>query len=314
LKSERIPSGRGTPAVSVVLPTYNRARLLERAVRSVLAQSYEDLELIVVDDASTDDTAAVLAAITDSRLRLLNHRENRGGSAARNTGIEAARGEFVAFQDSDDVWLPDKIQKQMAAFRGSDADVGVVYHGLFRLIGTRSRYVPPADIVQREGDLSRQILRKSFISMQTLLVRRRLLAEVGLLDENLPRFQDWELAMRLARVCRFRFLDEPLTIAFATEESISHDLAAALEAKRIILEKHREHMAFSRTVLAGHLYDVGHMACLYDSPAEGRRYLREAIGVRPVHLKAWIALVLSLFGSEAYHFADKLRKRVGRRA
>ena len=310
--SEESPSGRGVPAVSVILPTYNRSRLLERAVRSVLAQSYGGLELIVVDDASTDDTAAVLATITDSRLRLLSHRENQGASAARNAGIKAARGEFVAFQDSDDVWMPDKLQKQMAVFRDSDIGMGVVYHGLFRLDGTEARYSPPAGIARKEGDLALQILPKSFVTTTTLLVRRRLLVEVGLFDENLPRFQDWELVMRLARACRFRFLDEPLTIAFVTEESITHDQAAALEARRAILEKHEEHLAASPAAMAEHLYVVGHMTCLYNSPAEGRRYLRRAIGAHPGHPKAWIALVLTLFGGAVYGFADNLRKWVGR--
>ncbi|MGB3624622.1 MAG: glycosyltransferase family 2 protein, partial [Henriciella sp.] len=101
--------------VSVVIPTYNRARTLRRAVESVLRQSYTNLELIVVDDASTDDTKAVLSSINDPRMRVITYEFNRGCAAARNIGARDARGEYLAFQDSDDEWLADKLSKQVAA-------------------------------------------------------------------------------------------------------------------------------------------------------------------------------------------------------
>jgi glycosyltransferase involved in cell wall biosynthesis len=99
--------------VSVVLPTFNRGYCLERAIRSVLGQTYPDWELIVVDDGSTDDTQAVLESFKDPRIRVFRHSVNRGVAAARNTGLAAARGEFIAFLDSDDEWRPDKLTKQL---------------------------------------------------------------------------------------------------------------------------------------------------------------------------------------------------------
>lgn len=104
----------GTPFVSIVIPTYNRARFLGRLVRSVLNQTYKNFEVIVADDASTDDTAEIIKTFKDDRIRYIRHESNAGAAAARNTGIKASRGEYVAFQDSDDEWLPEKLEKQMA--------------------------------------------------------------------------------------------------------------------------------------------------------------------------------------------------------
>ena len=103
----------GSPVVSVIIPTYNRAHLIGRAIRSVLDQTYQDWELIVVDDASTDDIPGIVKGFTDGRVKYIRHDENKGAAAARNTGIQAARGAYIAFLDSDDEWLPEKLERQV---------------------------------------------------------------------------------------------------------------------------------------------------------------------------------------------------------
>src|SRR4030043_1337098 len=107
---------KAAPTVSVIIPTYNRAHLVGRSIRSVLNQTYQDLEVIVVDDGSKDNTAEIVRGITDPRIVFLKHEKNRGVSAARNTGLKAARGKYIAFQDSDDEWLPQKLEKQLELF------------------------------------------------------------------------------------------------------------------------------------------------------------------------------------------------------
>ena len=99
------------PLISVIIPTYNRGALLGRAIRSVLAQSYRNIEIIVVDDASDDYSGAVVKEFSDNRLSYIRHDSNMGGAKARNTGIKAAKGEYIAFQDSDDEWVKDKLEK-----------------------------------------------------------------------------------------------------------------------------------------------------------------------------------------------------------
>ena len=111
-----------SPLISVILPTYNRAHTLMRAVTSVLNQDYREIELIVVDDASTDGTTELLESIADPRLRVIRHDHNKGVAGATNTGIQAARGEIIAFQDSDDEWLDGKLSHQMARLAAAPSD------------------------------------------------------------------------------------------------------------------------------------------------------------------------------------------------
>jgi glycosyltransferase involved in cell wall biosynthesis len=128
------------PTVSVIIPTYNRAHLIGRAIQSVLKQTYQDFEVIVVDDGSIDNTEEVVKKIQENRVYYYKHDKNKGGSAARNTGISLAKGEYIAFQDSDDEWLPEKLEKQIGVFNNQTKNVGVVYTGFYRIEGNNKTY------------------------------------------------------------------------------------------------------------------------------------------------------------------------------
>src|SRR6188474_1008516 len=117
------------PKVSVVIPVFNRPAAVRRAIDSVLAQTVQDFEIIVVDDGSTDGTAAAVTAIQDPRITLVKHDQRRGGSAARNSGIRASIAPYVAFLDSDDEWLPSKLERQLEVFENGKEDLGLVYTG-----------------------------------------------------------------------------------------------------------------------------------------------------------------------------------------
>ena len=119
------PSNR--PQVSVIIPTHNRASLLLRAIKSVLAQSFTDFELLIVDDGSSDDTPTVVAGLSDPRIRSFRHSRSRGSAASRNTGIANAVGEYLAFLDDDDEFLPTKLEEQVQALEEASGDVGMVY-------------------------------------------------------------------------------------------------------------------------------------------------------------------------------------------
>lgn len=294
------------PRVSVVLPTYNRAGVLARAVRSVLAQSESDLELIVVDDASTDETPRVLAGFDDPRLRVLHHAVRRGGAAARNTGLAAAHADWVAFQDSDDEWLLDKLARQLAV-AAQDPDLGAVYCAFVRLGGDTATRTPAAKIERRAGWLHAEILRDSFISTQTLLVRRAALDAVGGFDTALPRFQDWELMMRLSRQHPIGCVDEPLVVVHTLPDAITHDAPARLRARTRIVERHALWLAAHPRTLAEHLYAVGHLHALAGETTAARHWLRRAIAADRRFPKAWTALALTGLGTAGYAHATRLR-------
>jgi len=143
------------PTVSVIISTYNRAHLIGRAIQSVLNQTYQDFEVIVVDDGSTDNTEEIVKSFNDPRIRYIRHEKNKGAAAARNTGIKAARGKYIAFQDSDDEWLPEKLEKQMKVFENAPPEAGVVYTDMQRINEDGEHYwemgkigYPPSKIIK----------------------------------------------------------------------------------------------------------------------------------------------------------------------
>jgi glycosyltransferase involved in cell wall biosynthesis len=245
-------ASRDEPTVSVVIPTYNRAGSIRRSIDSVLRQTWSDLEVIVVDDGSTDETLTEVACIADPRLRVVRSTQNSGAGHARNLGVERARGVWVAFQDSDDEWLPRKLEKQMARLAAHRPDPVAVYCGLITLGAdlsdgkerrassgrTHLRYFPPTDESEVEGDLSVRLLRRSLISTQTLVARRELIRAIGGFDISLPALEDWDCAMRLARHGPIAFVDEPLVLQRFSADSISLNYPRVLSARIRIVEKH----------------------------------------------------------------------------
>lgn len=285
------------PSVSVVLPTYNRADSLHDSIRSVLNQTFADFELVVVDDASTDETEAIVAGIDDSRIRYIRHEINRGVSAARNTGIDRARGDIVAFQDSDDEWLPEKLRKQMGVFDDAPADVGVVYTGMRRTVNGDERYIPYPGVTHKEGDIQRSIVKQNFISTQMAAVRRECFDEVGDFDEELPALVDWDLWIRISEQYHFRLVDEPLVEGGVNPDSISSNRRSIVQARERIVSKHYDR--FDDDSLANHLFFIGHGAMKSGQTEKGQRYLKKAVqsNARLVYVVAWL---LSFLGTRAY--------------
>jgi len=198
------------PSVSVVIPTYNRVRRIRHAVESVVTQTYADLEVLVVDDGSEDDTAQVVKECgrKDPRIRLIEHGRTRGAQAARNTGIRAARGEWIAFLDSDDQWLPYSLEARLETARREK--VKVVHSECYVIgeDGSKKLFRVPA----MAGWIYRSVLTAPGPLFQALLVVKDVLERIGYLDERIVSFQEWDTAIRLAGYCPFAFVSEPTFI------------------------------------------------------------------------------------------------------
>lgn len=286
------------PEVSVVLPAFNRAESLGTAMDSVLAQADVRLELIVVDDGSTDATAAVAEAHPDPRVWVLRLGENRGAAAARNAGIAAAHAPWVAFQDSDDLWLPGKLAAQLA--RCGPKDVVAVYcamriddpEGVSR---RGSRIVPGPEVRLREGAILPALLRDSFVSTQTLMVRRDVLDRLGGFDAAMPALQDWELMLRVAAQGRVAFVPEQLVVQRFSANSLTRVRARRAEARARILARHAGLFAADPRALALQHYRLAGDARALGRPAEARAALAAAIRAapgwwRPHAMRLWLAL------------------------
>jgi glycosyltransferase involved in cell wall biosynthesis len=290
--------GSNAPLISVVLPTNNRAHLLGRAIHSVLAQTYRNLELLVVDDASTDDTAAVVTSISDRRLRYLRHDQNRGAAAARNLGIRESRGNLVAFQDDDDEWMVGKLERQVAALTAASPDVGLCLCGYMCYEPDRVRYIGGPQALAGSMDYAKGIRSESIlIATVGWLVRKPLLEAAGLFDERMKTWEDWELALRLSQLCRFILVDEPLFIYNRVQGSGRWCNERAFgDAVMVIMEKHGAMWAERPAVRAHHYAIIGRIECQFDDLREGRRWLQRAIRTWPLSLRAWVALGFSFIG------------------
>jgi glycosyltransferase involved in cell wall biosynthesis len=195
-------------AVSVILPTYNRGWIVTEAIDSVLQQNYGNLELIVVDDGSTDDTSRLLSAYGD-RLRIIRQ-ANRGVSAARNTGIRAAGGDLIALLDSDDAWMPGKVTAQVAFFKAQPEALICQTEEIWIRNGVR---VNPGKRHRKEGGMIfERSLALCLVSPSAVMIRRNLLDEVGLFDESLPACEDYDLWLRIAWKHPIHLIDQPLIV------------------------------------------------------------------------------------------------------
>lgn len=291
------------PLVSIIIPTYNRSHLIGRAIMSVLNQSFQDFELIVVDDGSSDDTEARILdfQIQDKRIRYFRHNVNKGPAAARNTGIGLASGRYIAFQDSDDEWMADKLEKQVNILNKSSSDIGMVYTGFVRVFSHKKVYVPSARIKKKEGDLHHELVGGNFIGMPTVLIKKECFEKVGIFDEHLPSLEDWELFIRVSKYYKFICIDEPLVITYESEDSISRVKTSNVKALKTIIEKHYESFRKVPKVLARHYFVIGDHMCRAGQIFEGRQYLKSAFRLNPFASKYFFCYLLSLGGQGLYN-------------
>lgn len=269
------PSG-GSPVVSVVVPTHDRPGRLRQAVASVLAQTFADFEIVVVDDGSTESAEEVLRELGDPRIRVFRHDRPEGAPRARNAGIRAARAEYLAFLDDDDEWLPQKLERQLAAFAAAPPEVGVVYTG-FEVVSDKTGRVASRAIPRLPSSPYVRFLRSTVFSTSVPLLRMECLRKVGLFDEALPGTQDRDLWLRIARHFAFVGVPEVLVRLHIHGAQLSTDLKSKIEAKERILEKYRQDLEQNPRILAFHLRRLGLLHCADGSPVQGRRYLRESL-------------------------------------
>lgn len=238
------------PLVTVVIPTYNRSSTIRRSIESVLGQSYKELELVIVDDCSSDNTVEIVNSYRDKRIKLICLPQNRGANVARNKGICAAEGEYIAFQDSDDEWDRDKLQVQIKDMLDRGLAASFCAHRLIRDVGEK---IIPEDYEDKEKyeDGLRQVLAESnVISTQTLVVRKDVFSIIGNFDEDMPRLQDYEFVIRLSQKEKIGYIARPLVSVYRTGISISTNTEALYKAITLLLMKHGKFFKVNRFLAA----------------------------------------------------------------
>jgi len=304
--------------ISVIIPCYNRGHSIERAVRGVLLQTYQNIDLIVVDDASTDASVDIVQAIDDPRLRLIRHQTNRGASAARNTGIEAAKGDLLAFQDSDDNWFPEKLDVQMRRFcELSDDYVAVfctkiIYGRSINRKGKKSYGMRHASCVPgpgqppKSGDLSKEFLWGNFMGPPTVVLKKDAYFRTSGFDRRLKNNNDWDFNLRLSRQGKIAFIDEPLMLVYDSSDGISKNPLAKAFSTIVIFGKIKRY-APDTSALAIHAITVHRFLMMKGKPRSARRFVLKALSIRPGDWRSYIRLALTYVPS--YYGALVRRRR-----
>lgn len=296
------------PTVSVVVPAFNRCRTLPRAIDSVLAGTYDDFELLVVDDGSTDRTPEVVKGYDDGRIRYLRFEENRGANAARNAGIEAASGEFVSFLDSDDAFRPRNLEVTVGALSGATDTCGGVCTSYARIRdGTiESIQRVPEGIIDRAAILDGNPIG----SLSATAFRRSTLEAVGGLDEDLPSAQDYDLYLRVSEDYRLLGIPEVLLDHHTDGDRISHDVSRQIRGYERIIEKHGDEISDRRRAHQHFL-----IAFLYADRGEieaTRRELRTAISLHPTNPRYSYFYLAARLGASAFAASRRLKNLANR--
>lgn len=292
------------PLVSVILPTYNRARVLPRAIRSVLNQTFSDLELIIVDDGSTDDTETVVRLFCDPRILYVRRERNEGVLPARNLGIRRARGSFIAFQDSDDEWLSEKLERQLHLLSTSGDDVGAV--GCGRLNHSR-RGVQTVLPISR-GWVFEDILAGRAKGCGTpLLVVRRFASEPDIFfDERFPALGERDYLMRIAARRRVEFVDEPLVRVYRDGGSHVANPWNAAGAYKLYIEKYWDLLKDRPRVLSYYHACIAKEVAALGRMKEARHELRLALQLRGGGFRRYVWLIFAFLGRRLFRLLLRL--------
>lgn len=292
--------------ISVVVPVFNRAHLIPRSVGSVLAQTYRNLEVLVVDDCSTDDIQGAVAALGDARVRLVRRDRNGGAAAARNSGVSAANGRWIAFHDSDDFCTADRIELCVRKLMSLPADfIGVYGSALFYAAGPEETYaqrevffLPSPGEPQLSGDLSARTETGNLMNLPTMLVAKAALAAAGPFDERLRQNEDWDMCLRLTRQGKFGFVPDFLILSpnpidpHRAADKISR--SARLGAQSFVRITGKLRKGGARGVdLARHYAAAGRFLMRIGKPRAARRFFRASLALDPGKPKIWAHLALS---------------------
>ena len=302
------------PLVTALITTYNRPSDLRDAVASVRRQTYDRVELLVVDDHSDTPAAETLSDVeTDAfeAFRCVRHETNLGANAARNTGVEAASGDLIAFLDDDDQWVETKLRRQVTALSRAGPEAGLVYSGTRQIGGGGDEYnVPPAV----SGDMTKALLCRNVVGTQSTVMVRADIAKRTPFDERFPSWADLEWYINVSRECEFvRLPDALVTYDFTSEIRLSDDFEKARRSYRLFVEEFRPLAAeygplFERKMLGWAAYRAGSSALFGGQYEHARELLFRAVSTYPLEPQFFTHLAAALGGEPTHRVASRLRR------
>lgn len=290
--------------ISVIIPVYNRENTILRAIKSVLNQTYQNFEIIIIDDYSSDRTVKNIKILMekDKRINLLLNEKNQGPNYSRNRGIKHTKGEYIALLDSDDEWLKRKLKNQLELFqKKNDEKLGVVYCGaIFIEKNNKFFYQMP----QKEGKILTELLSQNFIIAggSNCLIKKKVFDECGLFDESKKMLnkQDYEMWLRVAQKYKFNFVNDYLVKIYCskgiTYNGSIRDPIKGVISSLYIIKKHKELYYQNLKGLSNHLKSVGIQYLWAKYPVKARKYFKLSIIHYPKNYTSYIYLCISFLG------------------
>ncbi len=307
------------PKITVVIPSYNRSTLVCRAIKSILRQDYQDFELIIVDDCSRDNTKEIIKPLTNEKIKYIRHSKRKGLAATRNTGIRLSKGEYIAFLDDDDEWMPSKLNKQINYFLKCSDSVGAVYclyYEQFDYLNYR-RKVPGSEM--RSGNIYNALLNGWCPRISSsIMLRKKVFEECGCFDENVLTFEDYDFWLRVSGSWQFGIVNEHLAVNHHhLGGHIGNDLEHRIKALELFLEKWQTIIKKDAGKDSYDFIQQKYLSAIYSNEIienllnrnlfKAFHFLRQLTRIRRVTLKLLVKASIALTGSrKLFIFAERV--------
>jgi len=293
-------------SVSVIIPTYKRAHLINRAINSVLNQTFQDFEIVVVIDGMDEDTLREVQKFIDVRIKYIVLDKNMGISAARNTGIMIAKGKYVALLDDDDEWVPTKLEKQLVVAERTSSEIGVIYSDYLEYFDDKymSNYV---GLLSGKKDERTQILEGRCIAPSVTIIKKECFEKVGLFNIELTRCEDWELWLRISEFYKFKKIPEALTIHHRTASQLSANEVLMIETREMIISSYfkndKKWLAYSILIVGISWWNLG-------KKRKGQEYILKAIKSDPYNVLYICVFIATLGGVKSFKILYRIYKKL----
>jgi len=285
------------PKVSVIVLTHNRPEMLRQAIGSILRQTFQDFEIVLVDDASRDNTPEVIKSFGDHRIKYIRHEVNKGEAGSRNTGVTNSSGDYIAFLDDDDEWLPEKLERQMRLLESSPSRVGAVYTGFLKVDPLTKKPIGRVTPTKR-GNIFAEMAGQNWIGTpSTVVVRKECFERTGLFDEAIVFGTDYDMWIRISKEFHVEYIQEALINYSVHENKMSGRPDLQIKGLEALLNKHGSYFASDSKNYSRRYSVLGLLYCHQGNAQKARTALLKAVSLYPFTLKCYFNLMLSFLGS-----------------
>jgi len=299
--------------ISCIITTFNRSAFVKKAIESVLAQTYKNFELLVLDNESKDETEEVVKKFKDKRISYIKHKP-LGISEARNLGIRKSKGDYIAFLDDDDEWLTNKLKDQIEVFKKGPKEIGLVYGGFIKIDNDGN--VLKKHHPQLKGSILKELLSQEYpftASASNPMIRKDVFREIGYYNKNILTGEDWELYLRLAEKLGVDYTPKiVLKIRQHHGERLGDKIEEAAKLEIFVLKKYKKYFDEDARLKSFYLQRIGGKFCRLGKFKVCRNCLNKAIKINRFNYLAYIQYVFSLFGRSFYTFMHNFYKKITR--